>query len=30
MEKLNGCIFLTKDDEFLQRYKTIWDRLVLI
>ena len=30
MEKLNGCIFLTEDDELLQRYKTIGDRLVLI
>ena len=28
--KLNGCIFLTEDDELLQRYNTIWDRLVLV
>ena len=24
MVKLNGCIFLTEDDNFLEKYNAIW------
>ena len=27
MDKLNGCIFITEDDDFLEKYKTIWDKV---
>ena len=27
MGKLNGCIFLLEDDELLEKYHTIWDKV---
>ena len=27
MDKLNGCIFLIKDDDLLEKYNTIWDKV---
>ena len=27
MDKLNGSIFLIKDDELLEKYNAIWDKV---
>ena len=27
MDKLNECIFLIKDDDLLEKYNTIWDKV---
>ena len=27
MDKLNGCIFLIEDDDLLEKYNTIWDKV---
>ena len=26
-DKLNGCIFLIEDDELLEKYNTIWEKV---
>ena len=26
MDKLNGCIFLTEDDDLLEKYNNVWDK----
>ena len=28
MDKLNGCIFLIEDDDLLEKYSIIWDKVV--
>ena len=27
MDKQNGCIFLIKDDDLLEKYNTTWDKI---
>ena len=27
MEKLNGCLFLIEDDDLLEKYNTIWNKV---
>ena len=27
MEKLNGCIFFIEDDDLLEKYNTIWNKV---
>ena len=27
MDKLNGCIFVIKNNELLEKYNTIWDKI---
>ena len=27
MDKLNGCIFLIEDDDLLEKYNTIWNKV---
>ena len=27
MDKLNECIFLIKDDDLLEKYNTVWDKV---
>ena len=27
MDKLNECIFLTENDDLLEKYNTIWDKV---
>ena len=27
IDKLNGCIFLIEDDDLLEKYNTIWDKV---
>ena len=29
MDKLNGCIFLIEDDDLLEKYNTIWDKVTI-
>ena len=27
MDKVNGCIFIIEDDDLLEKYNTIWDKV---
>ena len=27
MDKLNGCIFIIENDDLLEKYKSIWDKV---
>ena len=29
MDKVNGCIFIIEDDDLLEKYNTIWDKVTI-